>query len=134
MKHKLLLIFLFISFTGIAQDLQGNWAWTSGNGQHTFNLRLSENGNGMLSGSHCAVFFNGDKIDCEKQNNGRYSLTLMRIKQDIYKGTIKSAASLSEGKIRLIYNKRMKNIMFSLTSPPPGEYYLPQEAVLERVN
>lgn len=132
MKKLLLLLFLFLSISLEAQQLDGNWSWTSDDGANRFDLNLEENNGGIIRGNHCAVFFNGDKIDCSQEDNGQFSMALMRIADGVYAGTIHSAYSFAEGKIRLVYNKKLDSLTFTLTTDPPGEYYLPQIAVLER--
>ncbi|MGB8374258.1 MAG: hypothetical protein WCE57_02990 [Salegentibacter sp.] len=131
MKKLLLLLFLFLSVPLQAQQLEGSWSWISDNGANQFQLSLEENNAGIIRGNHCAVFFNGDKIDCS-QEDGSFSLALMRIADGVYAGTIHSAYSFAEGKIRLVYNKKFDRLTFTLTTDPPGEYYLPQIAILER--
>lgn len=134
MKTFLLLSILFLCSTFQAQSLEGDWSWTSDDGVNKFDLQLVEDNEGIIRGNHCGIFLNGTKIDCRPEEDGNFSLTLMKIAENTYAGTIESAYSLSEGKIRLVYNKRLDNLTFTLNSEPAGEYYIPPIAFMERMN
>lgn len=133
MKKILLLLFVFVyTATLHSQDLNGKWVWTSKDGMDNFELRLEQDNNGMIRGTHCARFGNGAKVDCTREQRGNFSLSVMKISPNVYAGTIKSARSSAEGKIRIVYNKRTDFISFRLTSQPAGEFYLPEKAFLKR--
>ena len=76
---KLLLLLIFISGLSLqAQQLSGSWSWISDDGANQFELSLEENNAGIIRGNHCAVFFDGDKIDCSQEDSGQFFLALMR--------------------------------------------------------
>lgn len=133
MKNFLLLLIVFIYGTTLhSQDLNGKWVWTSKDGMDNFELRLEQDNNGMIRGTHCALFMNGENVDCTREQQGNFSLSVMKISPNVYAGTITSAQSRAEGKIRMVYNKRADFISFRLTSQPAGEFYLPEKAFLKR--
>lgn len=73
------------------QNFTGVWRWTSTNA--TFDLTISQMSN-IITGNHCAVFNNGDKIDCAESD-----ITSLNgfIQGDSIVLTFKSAFSLENG-------------------------------------
>ena len=82
-------------------------------------------------GKHCAVFHNGDKMDCQTEED-QYSIKLVKIAKNVYDGTIESGFSATAGRIRLQYNPKDLSVNFTLKGFPPGEFYLPTRALLYR--
>jgi len=135
MKQTLLFLFLLTFFSVAAQqsqDFAGNWFWESPDGQNTMELQLEYENQNRIVGSHCVVFYQGEKTDCKRKDAGAFTINLVKIAKGVYDGTIESAVSFTSGKIRLQYIDREKAIRFYLKEVPPGEFYMPKEAFLMR--
>lgn len=134
MKFHFSLCFLFFSM-GIcaqqSQDLEGTWRWTSPNGEDNFELTLEYIDSSKIRGKHCSVFHNGEKMDCQRRDSD-YSINLIKIARNIYDGTIESRYSSTSGRIRVQYDPNDVSISFTLKAYPPGEFYLPDRAILYR--
>ncbi len=134
MKFQFSLCFLFLSLGLCAQqtqDLEGTWRWTSPNGENNFELTLEYIDGSKIRGKHCSVFRNGEKMDCQKRDND-YSISLIKIAKNIYDGTIESRYSATSGRIRVQYHPQDVSLSFVLKAYPPGEFYLPDRALLYR--
>lgn len=112
-----------------SQDIAGTWKWSSPNGEDNFEMLLEFEDSNTLKGTHCAVF--GENRDCRRDAKEN-SISLIKIARNIYDGTIRSGLSATAGHIRLQYNPRDESVDFVLKKLPPGEFYLPREAVLYR--
>jgi hypothetical protein len=134
MKQILLFLFLLATITVSAQnsqEMEGTWLWESPNGQNTMKLELEYENQKIIRGNHCVVFYQGEKSDCKRGEEG-FSLNLIKIAEGIYEGTIESAVSATTGRISLQYMKREKAIRFYLKKAPSGKFYMPKEAFLVR--
>lgn len=134
MKFFPVMCFMLFSISTLAQhsqDLEGTWRWTSPSGDHTFELLLEYDDNNILRGKHCSVFEDGEKADCRREDED-FSVNLVKIARNIYDGTIESGLSATSGRIRLQYNPKEVSLVFVLKAMPPGEFYLPAEAILFR--
>lgn len=134
MKLHFSLCFLFFSlglYAQQSQDLEGTWRWTSPNGENNFELTLDYIDGSKIRGKHCSVFHNGEKIDCQGSEND-YSISLIKIAKNIYDGTIESRYSATAGRIRLQFHPKDVSLSFVLKAYPPGEFYLPDRALLYR--
>ena len=70
MKLKLCLILaVFGSCFMRAQDLEGFWKWTSPDGSQQFEIELEQINEKEYRGSHCAIFDNGERIDCNSDQD-----------------------------------------------------------------
>ncbi|WP_081210330.1 hypothetical protein [Salegentibacter sediminis] len=134
MKLPLSLCFLFFSLGLCAQqtqDLEGTWRWTSPNGEDNFELSLEYIDGSKIRGKHCSVYHNGEKMDCQNNEND-YSISLIKIAKNIYDGTIESRYSATAGRIRVQYHPTDVSLSFVLKAYPPGEFYLPDRALMYR--
>lgn len=131
MKKLLLLFFLTFCFSGNAQDLSGPWYWTSDDGRHNLEILLQFDETNVMNGNHCAIFYNGEKVDCVEEEE-RFSIALLKIAENVYRGTIESGYSSTKGKVSLNYNSRQDYMEFAISEAPAGEYYLPEKAILTR--
>ena len=134
MKLHLSLCFLFFSLGLCAQqtqDLEGTWRWTSPNGEDNFELSLEYIDGSKIRGKHCSVYHNGEKMDCQNNEND-YSISLIKIAKNIYDGTIESRYSATAGRIRVQYHPTDVSLSFVLKAYPPGEFYLPDRALMYR--
>ncbi|WBL22521.1 hypothetical protein [Zunongwangia sp. HRR-M8] len=114
-----------------AQDLEGVWLWNSPDGSQNFEVELEKVNDKEYRGRHCAVFDNGNRIDCNSDKD-TFSITMVKIAEDNYAGTIESSYEKSIGKIRMQYYVEDDLLQFNLTENPVGIFYLPEEAILTR--
>lgn len=134
MKFYFSFCFLFLSLGLCAQqsqDLEGTWRWTSPNGEDNLELNLEYIDGNKLRGKHCSVFHNGEKMDCQRRESD-YSISLIKIARNIYDGTIESRYSATSGRIRIQYDPKDVSLSFTLKAYPPGEFYLPDRAIMYR--
>ncbi len=108
-------------------DLNGTWYWESAIQTNTTELYLVQNGN-TVTGTHCSSFFNGSKTDCAEENNNTISLN--RITENIYEGSINSAFSDVTIPVRITLNPATETIEFKQLSQPEQEYYLPNNVTM----
>jgi len=131
MKLKLAVIFIvFRIYFMNAQDITGSWKWTSPDGSQQFDIELEKISGKEYRGKHCAVFDNGERIDCVSDDT--FSMVLLKISEGNFAGTIESSYEQSQGKIRMQYHTQEDVLYFNLTKNPPGIFYLPEEAILTR--
>ncbi|MFC6857774.1 hypothetical protein [Zunongwangia atlantica] len=132
MKLKLCLIFaVFGSCFMSAQDLEGSWRWTSPDGSKQFEIQLEQINEKEYRGKHCAVFDNGEQIDCKSESD-TFSIVMLEITDGNFAGTIESSYQRSQGKIKMQYHTQQDLLHFNLTKNPEGVFYLPTEAILTR--
>ncbi|HUS00806.1 MAG TPA: hypothetical protein VMY77_03725 [Chitinophagaceae bacterium] len=130
-NNTILGMIVIILFTGFSfQTTEFNGIWECSSTASQFTLYLSQNGT-TLSGSHCSVFQNGEKIDC------RIDPTDLSI-QATDVGTsntvtvnFKSYFKNLSGKATL---KKISEtqIEWTITEKPQGEYYIPNTATLTK--
>ena len=86
-----------------------------------------QNGN-TVTGTHCSSFFNGSKTDCAEENTNTISLN--RITENVYEGSINSAFSDVTIPVRITLNPATETIEFKQLSQPEQEYYLPNNVTM----
>lgn len=123
------LLLVCIQF-GHAQDYSGTWIWIH-DGKHQSELSLEQVSSDEIHGSYCSVFFEGNKIDCPSSSEEQ-NISLQKISRNLYKGTIKSNYSGSDGIIKIRFRKRNR-LKMTILEPPKAEYYLPLKAVFIRL-
>lgn len=134
MNTKLLFPLLFLIFSGLevkAQEIQGSWTWNAEDGGEMFTIVLIRTSKDNYQGNHCHVQTEGERIDCNNSTED-FSIVLVRTSENIFRGSIRSSYSYSVGQIQLQYLQQEDALLFTLTTPPEGEYYIPREAVLQR--
>ncbi len=123
-----LLLFLIPLF-GSAQDISGNWSWQAENGEAQMEITLDAEGSNY-TGHHCAVFQNGDRIDCVDEDDP-VSMRIQRTAENEFEGIIRSGYSPSEGKIKLHFDPENETLLFELIEAPGNIYYLPKRAIFK---
>ncbi len=134
MKKRLQVLILFTLLVSIkvgAQDISGSWSWYSDNGNDMFTIDLIKISDNNFRGSHCSVYVQGERIDCFDMVED-FTVVLIRKTENIFAGSIRSGFSFATGQVQLQYLPVDDTILFSLKTPPKGEYYIPFEAVLQR--
>jgi len=111
----------------VQNDLNGTWNWESANHTNTTELYLVQNGN-SVTGTHCSSFFHGYKTDCA--NGDSTTISLNRITENVYEGSINTAFSDVSIPIRITLNSAAETIEFKQLSQPQQEYYLPNNVTM----
>ena len=127
-KGILVVCFLCGCWGANAQQAKEAWHWNAPNEKHSFELYLNQNDTNTITGHHCAVFYDGRKIDCVE--SGSVNLTL--VSPNVYEGTIKSGYSLQQGNIRVVFNPEENTLAFELLQEPEGEFYIPDDIIMEK--
>lgn len=125
------LLFFAMAACGLAsaQSFNGEWDWNDAPGSKTFSIYIKQHGN-RLEGQYCAVAQNGNKIDCEDDGKPNVAGIIDEAEQssivDFYSffGAQSGKALLRISKGRLIWH--------IIESPKGGEFYAPQNAILDR--
>ncbi|WP_324720397.1 hypothetical protein [Salinimicrobium sp. HB62] len=126
--HSLLLIFLIPLF-GSAQDISGSWSWQTENGSTLMEIGLEAEEEDYI-GYHCAIFQTGDRIDCIDKDEPA-SIHVKRTSENVFEGSIRSAYSASDGKIKLQYDPEALTLLFEIVEAPLDLYYLPKKAIFK---
>lgn len=111
--------------TNAQQNFAGNWHWETENA--TFDLKITQSNN-MITGVHCAVLNNGDKIDCSEASTVSFNGV---VQGDSIIVTFKSAYSFENGNA-VIKKINWETIEWKITKFPSGEFYIPKVALLEK--
>lgn len=127
MNHILLVISLFISVNVSAQDITGNWIWEESG--KTFDLSIEKTDSLNYIGSHSSIFQNGNRIDTSLDEQ---SLSLTKVSNHVYEGTIKSFYDNSIQKVRIIYLPSEDAIEWWIYEYSPGDFYFPRRVKMER--
>ncbi|MFC5626470.1 hypothetical protein [Algoriphagus winogradskyi] len=121
------LLFLF-SYDSNSQDITGSWRWFEFE-DRAFTIQLYKPeldddvmGSYDLIGEHCGVYYNGGRMDCSYEE---YSISLNRISENVFTGTILSAYSLAVSEIRITYFPSSKEIRWEVTKEGVGKNHLP---------
>lgn len=126
-----LILFLVFSVSIQAQEIHGTWTWDSVEGGEAFSIDLNRVSKDKYQGNHCGVYSQGDRIDCNESAED-FSIILIRTSENIFRGSIRSSYSYSVGQVQLQYLPLEDRMVFTLTTPPKGEYYIPFEAIMQR--
>jgi hypothetical protein len=127
MNQLLLVISLFISINLSAQDITGNWIWEESG--KTFDLSIEKTDSLNYIGSHSSIFQNGNRIDTSLDEQ---SLSLTKVSNHVYEGTIKSFYDNSIQKVRIIYLPSEDSIEWWIYEDSPGDFYFPRRVKMER--
>ena len=129
MKKLFLLLLFFMPLCGSAQDISGNWFWQAEDGQAQMEISLKAEGEEYI-GYHCAVFQNGNRIDCVEEDKPA-SIGIKKSAKNTFEGIIRSRYAASEGKIKLRFHPETSSLFFEILQVPDGIYYLPKKAILK---
>ncbi|UJP66438.1 hypothetical protein [Mongoliitalea daihaiensis] len=127
MNHILLVISLFISIDLSAQDITGSWIWEESD--KTFDLSLEKTDSLNYIGSHSSIFQNGNRIDTSLDEQ---SISLTKVSNHIYEGTIKSFYDHSIQKVRITYIPSEDAIEWWIYEDNQGDFYFPRRVKMER--
>ena len=105
---------------------ESSWRWESPSGKNTFSLDLLTDGT-TITGTHCGVFNNGEKIDCANDNDTN-TVQLNEVSTNVFEGTIKSTYSETFIPVRLTFSNNTVNL--TITSPSNEDYFIPNNITL----
>ncbi|WP_339866729.1 hypothetical protein [uncultured Algoriphagus sp.] len=136
MKHLIVILFIvFCSAEIFAQNISGTYRWDLDNGRRNFVISLSPK-NAILGttptsfkGEHCGVFENGNRMDCSYEE---YSISLNKVSENVFTGTILSAYSRTISEIKVTYFTNNKNIKWEVTKHGGGTTYFPENVMMEQ--
>jgi hypothetical protein len=124
-------VFAGISVAGCASpanEFSGEWGWNNASGTMTFSIDLKQRGDKLL-GQYCAVAQNGNKTDCDDEENPNIS--------GIIDNTGKSATvnffsffGAKNGKA-IIKVSDGRLVWHIVKKPSQGEFYAPKDAIME---
>ncbi|WP_146613674.1 hypothetical protein [Algoriphagus yeomjeoni] len=115
---------LLFSYYSNAQDISGTYRWDLDSGRRNFVISLSPK-NAILGtiptsfqGEHCGIFNYGSRMDCSYEE---YSISVNRISENLFTGTILSAYSLAVSEIRITYFPESEKIRWEVTKEGGGK-------------
>ncbi|UJP66434.1 hypothetical protein [Mongoliitalea daihaiensis] len=127
MNQLLSVISLFISINLSAQDITGSWIWEESG--KTFDLSIEKTDSLNYIGSHSSIFQNGNRIDTSLDEQ---SISLTKVSNHIYEGTIKSFYDHSIQKVRITYIPSEDAIEWWIYEDNQGDFYFPRRVKMER--
>ncbi|MEM5293752.1 hypothetical protein VSR82_05350 [Burkholderia sp. JPY481] len=128
-KVTLGFIVLICNACAFADSFSGLWDWNDAPGPSTFSIKLKEQGR-VLRGQYCAVAQNGNKIDCDDEQNANIEGHVDAAGQSAVV-RFSSFFGAKSGKAQLkIDDGRL--VWHIIKKPVEGEVYAPKHAVLDR--
>jgi hypothetical protein len=129
MKAFILLLVTLLSIEAKAQNQLLTGSWTASGPDWVFDLTIIHEGT-KVSGNHCSVTRNGNRIDCSN-DDADMSFTGTSNTTPVVTVTFKSHYSASQGKATI---KRINDstIEWRIIQEPKGEYHLPAFATLSK--
>ncbi|WP_156117583.1 hypothetical protein [Collimonas arenae] len=107
----------------------GNWNWSDAPSDRTFSLKLTIK-NFVLTAQYCAVAKNGQKIDCDDEDNPNINGHFERTKSEALVN-FSSFFDAHDGVARIeLRNNHV--IWHVIKNPVGGDFYAPKDAVLNR--
>ncbi len=115
------------SFTKVAgqQNFNGTWNWSSTTAN--FTLVISQVNN-IVTGNHCSVSDNGERIDCAESTESSINGT---VQGNYLTVTFTSSFSMEKG-IAIIRWIDNSSIEWEITQKPKGEYFIPNKVILTK--
>ena len=120
-------VFLMWSFLASGQS-NFNGEWNLSTKSSDFSLTLNQTNSKSITGQHCSVMYNGDRIDCATDGEKTISGT---IQGDSIIVTFMSEYSMTKGKA-VIKKVNDKQISWRVIQSPKGIYYIPDEVILTK--
>ncbi|WP_133662352.1 hypothetical protein [Paraburkholderia sp. BL10I2N1] len=120
------LIVFSYSVCAFSHSFNGEWNWNDVPISRTFSVDLKQHGR-KLRGQYCAVAQNGNRVDCDDEENSN-------IEGDIDAAGQSAIVSLSS----FFWGEKWKGeadghlIWHIIKNPTGGEFYAPRDAILDR--
>ena len=133
-KPTILIFMLFSCVNAYSQDISGTYRWSLGDGRDNFEIYLSSknaiHGTAPTSfkGEHCGVQLDGRRMDCSSEE---VTISLNKISENIFTGTILSAYSRTIHDIKVTYLPATKQIKWEVTNKRPGQIYFPLNVIMD---
>lgn len=138
LKPKTSIFFIFILFTSVcaySQNISGIYRWDLDSGRRTFTVYLEAEDSianvapTSFKGEHCGVFEDGQRMDCSYEE---YSITLNKVAENIFTGTILSAYSRTIHDIKVTFLPANQQIRWEVTNHRGGTTYFPLDVVMNK--
>lgn len=121
----LVLFYAFLTCSGQTY-FSGVWHWSASGATFTLNLIQK---NDSLSGYHCAVAQNGNRIDCQPNHETTIQGMILRDSAIV---TFKSLYSRKYG-TAIIRKTESGSLFWKISIPPSDQYFLPDSVILTRL-
>ncbi|SFN25547.1 hypothetical protein SAMN05421594_1872 [Chryseobacterium oleae] len=105
------------------------WRWKSEDKSQEFTLKILRITKDSLYAQYCAVYNNGQKLDCDFEKNINIK-TAFNIEKNAYVGNFFSFFNPSKG-VCLI-QRTGNGIVWEILEIPNGEYYAPNKCILKK--
>lgn len=110
-----------------AKNIIGTWNWRSGDKSQEFTIKIKKIDNDSVFGQYCAVYNNGNKLDCDFDDINNIKGLIIGDKIQL---NFNSFFGAKNGKAEIKISE--KYIEWKVTKSPKGEYYAPESATLYR--
>jgi hypothetical protein len=122
-------IAFFYSVNAFADSFSGAWDWNVAPSTSTFSIKLKQQGGG-LRGQYCAVAQNGNKIDCDDEENPNIEGNVDATGQS---ATVRFSSFFGAKSGKAQVTMRDGHLVWHVIRKPiGGEFYAPKNAVLDR--
>ncbi|WP_294287616.1 hypothetical protein [uncultured Chryseobacterium sp.] len=110
-------------------SLPESWRWKSQDKSRELTIKIVKLTSDSLIAQYCAVYGSGEKLDCDFEDNFNIKAAFDQ-KKGTYVGTFKSFFNSGKGICSI---KRTDNsLTWKILKIPSGEYYAPDECVLQK--
>lgn len=110
-------------------SLPESWRWKSQDKSREFTIKIVRLTEDSLIAQYCAVYGNGEKLDCDFEDNFNIKAAFDQ-KKGIYVGTFKSFFNSGKGICSI--KRTDKSLTWKILKVPSGEYYAPDECILQK--
>ncbi len=110
-----------------SNNLIGVWNWRSDDKSQAFTIKIKKIDKDSVFGQYCAVYNNGNKIDCDVDDINNIKGLIIKNKIQLnFNSFFGAKDGLAE--ITIIDNSELK---WKITKDPKGEFYAPSECILK---
>ncbi|WP_250253334.1 hypothetical protein [Chryseobacterium sp. Marseille-Q3244] len=111
--------------------LPETWRWRSEDKSQEFTIKIQRITKDSLFAQYCAVYNNGQKLDCDFEQNTNIKAIFNKDK-NAYVGEFHSF--FNSGKGTCLIKIIDKNLNWEIIKTPDGEYYAPTKCILRKEN
>ncbi|PWG81390.1 hypothetical protein [Pararcticibacter amylolyticus] len=106
------------------------WRWRSEDKSREFTVKILKLTDDSLIAQYCAVYNNGGKLDCDFDGDANIRAAFDK-DENAYTGNFKSFFNSGYGACSIKWTN--DNLIWKIIKAPAGEYYAPDQCVLEKV-
>lgn len=110
-------------------SLPETWRWRSDDKSREFTVKILKLTKDSLVAQYCAVYNNGEKMDCDFDQNINIKATFDK-KKNAYVGTFNSFFNSGNGICSI--QRSDSSLFWKILKIPAGEYYAPTECILKK--